>query len=1369
MLPEEGEDDEEDCQPRLEEEDDDDDEDDAVDTEPPAQANSTSSKGSPASLKDMKKLLKAMEERHDKFLDKALDELQGTVAETFGKLDEWLSFLEKRVDGQSTDRDRFPVRPPAPEPPSRPHLHTQNLPPHGPLPQRVHYLGSALAAHADTRNPRPNVPPLSSLPSATVRSSSTAGPGLGPHLRGGAAGAADRDRTEEPVYREAALKVEDVGMFEGKDVKHYIRTLEIISDIYGERCLLLILPRCMKSVAKEWFISIPAEDCHFTRSLEGWAYLLRDGFGEDLRRSKDRAESRVYTPWKESVEEYFYDKAAMQKRAEPTITEIELMREIWKGLAPHASELMVVSWNQFSQREFRDELIQRQDVIEKRKRSRFGRAPFDGDDRSDRRRDDGWRGKDSRPRDRGLGSRWRPRDSRESRDGVDKPAIEDEKHRGRDEYERRGGRDGLARSREEYERRGSRDRLDRRRGRDDKAHPASHNKSYHATADVDGGGSGGADSANKGYHATANVDDDDDLESSSDSSLPPPRSVTYNIGVIDAASSFLRSRTVPHADELQIVDLPTPSSIGEGFSYLNGHPLPIEVWLSPPTDHTPTVVGCGDSGGQCLIRHDVLTSFVPDVVLRPNPLKAPSFGGIGGGIMHPLGFAFIPVYIPDREALLGDTSRGRIVKLFIEFQVVTELDCNFLIGRDATSAYGIDFIESDGIIRIGDVVIPIADHCSRLTRRDFNDSVRVTADVTIPPHQDALIPIAVSSCFPAFHTLLFAPRAFVDLPRELHGRLPSTLLYSTTPVLTFSNMCNSPIRLSKGSVVGSVQLLAANTKMTYFASPGTVAPSAPAPAAPSGSPDREVVRCADPDSVLAEPFGLSADIGVDDRHVEHVRLPLAEWERPAPGCDELVFTVDKGLARPLKDQLVSLLRKYAGCFSFGGRRLGKVDLLPMTISVNDFSKVPSKSPYRESPRTSKLIAESMQTLKDLDIVEKGYGPIASPVVMVLQNGKYRFCVDFRGVNSVTPMDRYPIPRTDSVFAALSGAQYFSTMDANKGYHQFELSPESRWLSAFATEKEGQWQYKRVPFGLQNASAFFQRSIDSLLGRWHWQFVLAYIDDVVVWSSSWSDHLDHLAKVLAAFQRVNLTLDERKCNFGFSSVDLLGLRVSRLGLRTLEMKTAAIRSLPFPSTIKQLRQILGQFSYYRQFIPRFASIAEPLTSTLKAAESDKAALAGLDPKLRARRVGRLPVVSTPERVSALNKLKLLLSSAPVLRYPNFSKPFFLYTDASHVGIGAALQQECDDDGGRQHPILFISRSLSPTEKNYLATELECLGVYWSFTKLSHYLDGSSVTVVTDHHALQWLWSIKQSTNSRLHKWAMLLGPMERKLRIVHRPG
>ena len=155
------------------------------------------------------------------------------------------------------------------------------------------------------------------------------------------------------------------------------------------------------------------------------------------------------------------------------------------------------------------------------------------------------------------------------------------------------------------------------------------------------------------------------------------------------------------------------------------------------------------------------------------------------------------------------------------------------------------------------------------------------------------------------------------------------------------------------------------------------------------------------------------------------------------------------------------------------------------------------------------------------------------------------------------------------------------------------------------------------------------------------------------------------------------------------------------------------------------------------------------------------------KVVAREVGRRLVEKTKERVEALEELKKWLCNAPTLRYPDFSRLFTLYIDTSGKGIGGALYQTID---GHEHPVLFISCTLSPGEKNYSAMELECLGVYWSFSKLAHYIDRyEGLTMVTDHHVLQWLWNVKQATNSRIHHWAMLLNSFQSKVKIIHRPG
>lgn len=957
--------------------------------------------------------------------------------------------------------------------------------------------------------------------------------------------------------------------------------------------------------------------------------------------------------------------------------------------------------------------------------------------------------------------------------------------------------------------------------------------------------------------------------------------------------SFAHSTTTdPHP--LDVVELPKAPSVGAGLWWLNGDPLPVEIWLltSDPTSPRRSITGCANSGGQSLIRKSILLDHILNAEILAHCNVRPSFQGIGGATERPLGHITLPVLMPDALGLAGKPG-GRAARLWLEFQVVNELDCNFLIGRDAMRAYGLDIVESKGFIAVGGVKVPIADHGEeKRIAKQMNKAACSGIKLMVKPRDSAIIPLELSRSVPTDKDLLFQPNNVFNLERELRGMMPSMIIRNVAPQVRFDNVCDYPICVQKGQILGTVSVIKTGSRMTLFASPdilqtpmttcepqgnnlmdlnrttpypllptimnpwkesrevspldklwfdlveGKSVETADQRSTPTVRPNpvgkkrqregwnlhsdrnvlmytdtwqgrkiredlslrtglqleaskpsrrqrriphqssskarrnlqmRPVGEVTDPDKMEVEALGLDQEAEADERVVDRVLLEIDEEFRPAPGMTALWFAIDKKLSSIMREQLLSVLKKFASCFSFNGKRLGDIRMPPMSIEV---VKAPSSKShtYRESPRTAKNIRDSVAMLRELDIIEPSTAPIASPVVMIKQNGKWRFCVDFQAVNKQTVLDKYPIPRPDAVFAALAGAQFFSTMDANKGYHQFRLSEESRWLTSFITEREGIWQYKRVPFGLQNAPAFFQRLIDTLLGKHRWQFALAYIDNVVIWSKTWREHLSHISKILSSFSKVGLTLDERKCNWGFTAIDLLGLRVNRLGLRTLSAKTEAVRALPFPKTVKQLRQILGQFSYYRQFMRGFAVIAEPLTTALKFRDNSKAENPNLpvNSKLAARIAGCRLVERTPEREAALEGLKKLLTEAPVLRYPDFARPFFLYTNASGKGLGGALHQEFKD--GLQHPILFISRTLAPAEKNYSATEMECLAVYWSFSKLAHYVDGcDGLTVITDHHALQWLWNIKQATNSRLHRWAMLLAPFKSKIKVVHRPG
>lgn len=525
---------------------------------------------------------------------------------------------------------------------------------------------------------------------------------------------------------------------------------------------------------------------------------------------------------------------------------------------------------------------------------------------------------------------------------------------------------------------------------------------------------------------------------------------------------------------------------------------------------------------------------------------------------------------------------------------------------------------------------------------------------------------------------------------------------------------------------------------------------------------------------LAVPLGDSStdSIGLTDEfpddEADKVRVEVPRERRPAhsnPKDDSELDSIEFRISpRVAVDRVQEVLEKHLHVFGFQGRRLGTMEL---EMSIGATRVPPAQPPYRESPRVKDIIAESMRVLRQHDIIEPSNSPTASPVVVVRQHGKYRFCVDFRKLNDYTPPVRYPLPRPDSIFNALSGKKYFTTMDANKGYHQFAVAGPDRHLTAFTTESQGLWQYKRVPFGLKNAPSFFQAAMDGILGSMRWDFVLAYIDDVIIYSSMFEDHLRHLDSVLTAIGQVGMTLDERKCFFAYESLSLLGHRVNRLGLMTQPEKVKAIQALPFPKTVKGLQNVLGQFTYYRQFIPQFALAAAPLFAALKLAPRENGGSGPEDPKEHARRHGRQPVDPTPERLQALENLKNLLSNAPVLRHPEFDKPFFLHTDGCALGLAAALEQE---SGGKRHPVLFISRSLKPEETRYTATEIECLGVYWALHKLAPYVEGAPLlTLITDHSALKWIWNISPTTNSRLHRWSLLLGPLKDVVKIEHRAG
>jgi hypothetical protein len=442
-------------------------------------------------------------------------------------------------------------------------------------------------------------------------------------------------------------------------------------------------------------------------------------------------------------------------------------------------------------------------------------------------------------------------------------------------------------------------------------------------------------------------------------------------------------------------------------------------------------------------------------------------------------------------------------------------------------------------------------------------------------------------------------------------------------------------------------------------------------------------------------------------------------------------------------KLEQMLIRNRNAFGYGSHVLGSTTMAEFTIDTGDNHPV-SAPPYHASPLARQTIDKTLAELLEDGIIEESDSPWASPAILVRQKGKDRFCVDYRKVNALTKSDQYPLPRIDDILSQFAGKKWFSTFDANKGFHQIPIAEHDKPKSAFRTHR-GLHQYCYMPFGFKNGPAVFQRFMDKVLGRFKWQIALVYIDDIIVYSSDFETHLRDVETVLSLIQKSGVTLSLSKSHVAHQSIKALGHSVSNLGIGTLDETVRAIKHLSYPQNIKQLQRSLGLFSYYRKFIPDFSKIAAPLNKLL---------------------IKDVPWSFGDDQAAAFERLRHLLISAPILAHPNYDKPFILHTDASTIGIGGVLSQTQDD--GQEHPIAYISRTLTSAEKNYTATELECLAIVWALTKLRPYLHGSKFTVVTDHSALQWLMRFN-GTNQRLLRWSLELQPYKDYITIKHRPG
>ncbi|KAK2889745.1 hypothetical protein Q8A73_018045 [Channa argus] len=358
-----------------------------------------------------------------------------------------------------------------------------------------------------------------------------------------------------------------------------------------------------------------------------------------------------------------------------------------------------------------------------------------------------------------------------------------------------------------------------------------------------------------------------------------------------------------------------------------------------------------------------------------------------------------------------------------------------------------------------------------------------------------------------------------------------------------------------------------------------------------------------------------------------------------------------------------------------------------------------------------------------------------------KTGKWRPCVDYRRLNAVTKKDSYPLPRIDDALDYVAGSCWFSSLDLRSGYWQVELAPEARSKTAF-TIGQGLWQFKVMPFGLCNAPATFERLMERVLKDIPRSRCVVYLDDLLVHAKGFEDAINNLAGVFMAIRQAGLRLNPAKCHLLARETQFLGHVVNEHGVTTDRAKVAAIKEWPQPTTTSELRSFLGLASYYRRFVKDFATIASPLHRVTE----------------KGRRFEWSEACSR-----AFQRLKVDLSEALVLAYPDPQQPFIVDTDASGVGIGAVLSQ-----GGEkgERVVAYYSCSLSRPERNYCVTRRELLAVVLALRHFRPYLLGTRFTLMTDHASLTPLLNFKQP-EGQVARWLEIL--QEYDFDIQHRPG
>jgi len=449
------------------------------------------------------------------------------------------------------------------------------------------------------------------------------------------------------------------------------------------------------------------------------------------------------------------------------------------------------------------------------------------------------------------------------------------------------------------------------------------------------------------------------------------------------------------------------------------------------------------------------------------------------------------------------------------------------------------------------------------------------------------------------------------------------------------------------------------------------------------------------------------------------------------------WQIDEKLTETQKTELMSIVTSFQDVFS---DKPGITTLVEHHIDLNSDEPIRCK-PYPLPYSMLDVVDKEIDAMFELDIIEPSESSYAAPIVLVRKkDGSNRFCADYRLLNRITIFDPEPMPQASDIYAKLKDAKFLSKIDLSKGFWQIAVHKPDRRKTAFVTPHRGCFQFKRMPFGLKNSPATFNRAMRRLLSGM--DNVSSYIDDILIHTSTFTEHVATLRELLSRFRQAGLTAKPSKCMFGFEQLDYVGHVIGTGRVGVLPENIEKIKMAKRPLTKKAVRSFNGLVNYYRNHVPNLSQLLYPLTELTKKGQPNT-------------------VIWTEECEQAFLTLKEVLTSEPILQLPDLTKLFVVQVDASDNAVGAVLLQESD---GILLPVAYASKKLTSAEQRYPIIEKECLAVVYAVHKFNKYLYGRHFVLQTDHSPLVAMRK-NRIANDRIMRWSLLLQSYDMEIQYI----